>query len=73
MWKDVVKLIKNAPRHYFRVHWVPSHLTDEVNDDRLNDYLESGGSLQMAHGNAVADKLADAGTDLLAPTASVLR
>ena len=72
MWRDVVWLVKNAPRHFFRVLWTPSHLMDKGNEEKLRLYLEAGGSLDMAMGNAAADTLANAGADLAAPPASVL-
>ena len=52
---------------------MPSHLTDDGNGGKLKDFLDAGGSLRMAQGNAAADKLADAGTELMAPPPIVLR
>jgi hypothetical protein len=72
MWKDVVWLVKNAPRHFFRVNWIPSHLMDNGKERQLKAYLDDGGCLEMAKGNFAADALANAGADLAAPPASVL-
>ena len=72
MWKDVVWLLKNAPRHFFRVSWIPSHLMDKGKEHLLKAYSDTGGYLEMARGNFAADAFAKAWTDLAAPPASVL-
>ena len=73
MWGDIVKVMKRAPKEFYRVLWQPSHLEDEGNEQRLADFLEAGGDINLVRGNAGADKLAEAGAALQAPPLSVLQ
>ena len=71
MWADVAWLIANAPRGFFRVMWVPSHLLEEGREERLEEYLSQGGELELLRGNSAADRLTNLGASLDAPSTSL--
>ena len=72
MWKSLSHLIERAPRNFYKVSWMPSHLTDSGKEAQLEEYLLQGGSMLWAQGNRGADILADNGALSAAPASSLL-
>ena len=72
MWKAVAQIIERAPRNFYKVSWMPSHLMDSGKETQLEDYLLQGGSMLWAQGDRGADILADMGAQSAAPAATLL-
>ena len=72
MWDSLAGLVDNAPINFYRISWIPGHLLDNGKEDKLEEYLSTGGTLAMAQGNRAAAALAEQGAKLASPPLSML-
>jgi hypothetical protein len=71
MWKAVANILVTLPPKFVRVLWVPSHLLDQGKEDELEQFLATGGDMELLKGNQAADVVADRGAGMDPPDPSL--